>query len=117
VRTHPDQLTVSDRRSAIEAACRRPDVVSTVFQPIVDVNRATITGYEALTRFELEPRMSPDRWFAAAAALGLGARLEAVALRSALAHRDRLPPNCFLTVNLGPQALLAREVGAVLADA
>lgn len=114
---HPDHRIGPSLREAVEAACSRTGVVRTLFQPIVDVTRATITGYEALTRFDLEPRMSPDRWFAAAESLGLGTRLEAVALRSALRHRERLPANCFLTVNLGPQALLADEVQHVLAAA
>ncbi|MFL5844570.1 MAG: EAL domain-containing protein [Solirubrobacteraceae bacterium] len=114
---HHDHGLATDLHAAVEAACRRPELVATVFQPIVDVSRATITGYEALTRFDLEPRMAPDRWFAAAERLGMGPRLEAVALRSALAHRHRLPRNCFLTVNLGPHALLAPVVREVLATA
>jgi EAL domain-containing protein (putative c-di-GMP-specific phosphodiesterase class I) len=101
-------------REGVEAAIGRPGVVRTLFQPIVDLSSATVTGYEALTRFELEPRMSPDLWFQAAYELGMGPDLEAVALASALRGRAVLPPNCFLTVNLGPEAVLTPEVQAVL---
>src|SRR3954471_3982469 len=58
--------------------------------------------------------MSPDLWFQAAYELGMGADLEAVALASALRGRAVLPSKCFLTVNLGPEAVLTPEVQAVL---
>jgi EAL domain-containing protein (putative c-di-GMP-specific phosphodiesterase class I) len=74
-----------------------------------------VTGYEALARFTGPPQMSPDRWFAAAHAAGLGEALEAHALREALRARSALPANCFLTVNVGPDALLAYAVQRVLA--
>ncbi len=104
-----------DLHDAVRRACVEPGSLRTLFQPIVDVAHGTVTGYEALTRIDLEPRMSPDRWFAAADAAGLGPALEARALASALAARPALPANCFLTVNLGPDALLAPAVRAVLA--
>jgi EAL domain-containing protein (putative c-di-GMP-specific phosphodiesterase class I) len=111
---HRDRLSL---RAAIEAACTSPGTVRTLFQPIVDIANAVTTGYEALTRVELEPRLGPDGWLAAAYAQGLGPALEAAFLRSALGHRDALPPNCFLTVNVGPAALLSPEVQRVLSAA
>lgn len=88
--------------------------VRSVFQPIVDLQRCTVAGYEALTRFELDPRRSPDLWFAAAHRLGLRAQLEAGTLRSALAFRRSLPRNTFLTVNVEPESLTSPEVASVL---
>lgn len=87
------------------------------FQPIVDITRGTVVGYEALARFSGPPDVTTDRWFALAHAAGVGAELEALALRTALAARPALPPNCFLTVNVGPAALPTPPVGSVLADA
>lgn len=108
---HPDRGGIApELRAAIAAACTLPGTLRTVYQPIVDLQRATVAGYEALTRFELAPRLGPDRWFALAHEAGLGARLEAAALRSALAGRAALPPNCFLTLNVIPDSLLADEV-------
>lgn len=102
-------------REAVEAAVSRPGSLRAHFQPVVDLARGVVTGYEALARFTGPPQMSPDRWFAAAHAAGLGEALEARALREALRGRAALPANCFLTVNLGPDALLAEEVQRVLA--
>jgi EAL domain-containing protein (putative c-di-GMP-specific phosphodiesterase class I) len=68
-------------------------------------------------RFSGPPRATPDRWFAVARAAGVGAELEALALRTALEARSALPPNCFLSVNVGPDALLAPSVTGVFANA
>lgn len=95
----------------------RPGVLRMHFQPIVDTARGTVVGYEALARFDGPRHITPDRWFAVARAAGVGAELEAQALRSALRARPALPPNCFLSVNVGPDALLSAPVRAVLAEA
>lgn len=87
------------------------------FQPIVDTARGTVAGYESLARFSGPPHATPDRWFAAAHTVGFGTELEARALRTALEARAGLPPNCFLSVNVGPGALTSAPVAAVFADA
>jgi EAL domain-containing protein (putative c-di-GMP-specific phosphodiesterase class I) len=102
--------------AAVEA-CHRPGVVRMDFQPIVDTARGTVVGYESLARFAGPPYVPPDHWFARARAAGVGAELEARALRTALEARSALPPNCFLSVNVGPDALLSAPVAAVFADA
>lgn len=90
-----------------------PDDLRLVFQPIVDLAGATVAGYEALARF---PGTSgPDVWFAAAAAVGVAAELEALAIHKALAAVPALPANTFLTVNVSPHLLGTRVVQAALA--
>jgi EAL domain-containing protein (putative c-di-GMP-specific phosphodiesterase class I) len=102
--------------AAVEA-CSGPGVVRMDFQPIVDTARGTVVGYESLARFAGPPHVPPDHWFARARAAGVGAELEARALRTALEARSALPPNCFLSVNVGPDALLSAPVAAVFEDA
>lgn len=104
-------------QDVIVRACRRPGVLSMQFQPIIDTARGTVVGYESLARFSGPPHTTPDRWFAVARAAGVGPELEARALRSALDARSALPPNCFLSVNIGPDALLTAAVATVFADA
>jgi len=89
------------------------DDLTVVFQPIVDLASATVAGYEALARFP--GTASPEVWFAAAHEAGLGAELEALALRKALASLPDLPPGTFLTVNVSPHLLGAAPVAAALA--
>jgi hypothetical protein len=43
------------------------------FQPVADLQRGTVAGYEALSRFAGPPDATPDVWFEAAGRLGLGA--------------------------------------------
>ncbi|MDM4767244.1 bifunctional diguanylate cyclase/phosphodiesterase [Pelomonas sp. SE-A7] len=80
------------------------------FQPLVDVNRAGILGYEALTRGPADsPLHSPLVLFEAAARLGRLVELERLVVRKAL-RRFRelaLPGQVFL--NLTADTLLAAE--------
>ncbi len=98
-----------------------PDTLRLVFQPIVDVARGVVAGYETLARFTgADGRPSPhtpDRWFAAADAAGIGARVEAMVVERCLRLRADLPPNCFLTVNVSPHLLPEPELAEVLLGA
>jgi EAL domain-containing protein (putative c-di-GMP-specific phosphodiesterase class I) len=84
--------------------------VRAVYQPIVDLDRRTIAGYEALVRFVGYPVRQPEPWFAIAAEHGCDDELQAAALRESLAARHALPPGCFLTVNIHPGALRTTAV-------
>lgn len=90
---------------ALLARAVRGEGIRSAFQPIVDLRRCVVTGYEALTRVDLVPGVGPDAWFDAASQHGLTAELEAAALRVAFAARPSLPSNCFLTVNVEPESL------------
>jgi EAL domain-containing protein (putative c-di-GMP-specific phosphodiesterase class I) len=89
----------------------------TVFQPVVDLRRLTVTGYEALSRFDVPGAPGPEAALGAAADLGILPELEARCLRSALARRDELPSNCFLAVNVEPQSVGTGPVAEVFEDA
>jgi EAL domain-containing protein (putative c-di-GMP-specific phosphodiesterase class I) len=95
-----------------------PSLLRLVFQPIVDLQGGAIAGYETLARFSTPDgrpsEATPDKWFAAADAVGRGAELEAVVVRQALTHLPTLPPNCFLTVNVSPHLLTQPELAEPL---
>ncbi len=93
--------------------------LTTVFQPIVDLRARRVAGFEALSRFDLDdaPSLSPDRWFQLATDHGVGADLEAAAIRRALSHRRTLPANCFLSVNVDPIHLASEPVADAFRDA
>ncbi|WP_322780660.1 EAL domain-containing protein [Frankia sp. Cas4] len=121
----PDTDSATDRATdstggwsdALRRALADPGQPRVVFQPIVDLRRGVIAGYEALARFGASAAPSPDLWFAAADRAGVAARFEARVLREALAARDRLPPNCFLTVNVMPHLLTTPDVAEVWLNA
>src|SRR5439155_426786 len=71
-------------RREVEAVLGDPEAVVPVFQPIVSLSSGQISGYEALTRFPKPPVRRPDEWFGLAHRVGLGAQLEARALREVL---------------------------------
>jgi EAL domain-containing protein (putative c-di-GMP-specific phosphodiesterase class I)/putative methionine-R-sulfoxide reductase with GAF domain len=106
-------------RSDIDAAERIERVLNrrefnTVFQPVVDLRSGEIVGVEALARFRPEPYRTPDVWFAEAHRVGRGIELECAAVRAALSYGDRLPADCYLAVNIGPQAIASREICPLL---
>lgn len=87
------------------------------FQPIADLRGATVAGYEALVRLPVTGHQNPEVCLQAAAENGFQLELEAVLVREALAARQLLPGNAFLSINVSPaflcspfwQQLQARE--------
>lgn len=109
---------VADGLDWAEALVRvgEPGAVRPVFQPIVDLRRGVVTGYEMLARFTGPPMAPPNEWFAQAAAHGLAPELEARLIGLGLDARQALPENTFLTINVGPESLDTPEVQAALAQ-
>jgi EAL domain-containing protein (putative c-di-GMP-specific phosphodiesterase class I) len=87
---------------------------SIVYQPIYDLESREMAGVEALARFSSPPQVTPDVWFNQAAALGLGPRLEACAIRSALAALGTLPKEVYVAVNGSPGLVLSGALSELL---
>jgi EAL domain-containing protein (putative c-di-GMP-specific phosphodiesterase class I) len=97
----------------LDRACRGIGL-NLLFQPIVDLQRAVVVGYETLARFDDPPGLTPDVWFAEAERHGRVDDLDAAVLARALATRASLPRNTFLTVNVEPESLLSPKVMGLL---
>jgi len=100
--------------SALERVLSRPQQIRVEYQPVVDLRRASICGYEALARFSHTPHVAPRAWFDAAARLGCAGALEAQVMQAALVAQPLLVRDRFIAVNVSPAALLSAEVQAVL---
>jgi PAS domain S-box-containing protein len=103
---------VAERTEAGRGRDHIADVISRrafgpVFQPIVDLRRDEIVGYEALTRFT--DSSNPEVLFDEAAAVGLGLELETATLHAALEAAESLPESAWLNLNSSPQLILAGE--------
>ncbi|WP_245177556.1 EAL domain-containing protein [Geodermatophilus sp. DF01_2] len=111
-------VVAAEWEARLGAVFADPSLLRLVFQPIVDLQRGTVAGYETLARFSTPDgrpsEATPDRWFAAADAVGRGAALEAIVVRQALVVLPTLPADCFLTVNVSPHLLTEPELADLL---
>jgi len=76
-----------------------------VYQPVYSLTDGGLLGVEALTRFDVEPYRTPDRWFAAAALSGHDIDLEIAAIEEAVKGTADLPREVVLSVNASPATL------------
>ncbi len=101
-----DEGPWESRRARIEAVLVSSDP-TVVFQPIVELTTGACVGFEALSRFATTPTRSPNLWFDEASGVGLGLELEVKTTRLALKALDLIPPDCFLSLNVSPAAVIA----------
>src|SRR5688500_16249962 len=80
--------------------------ISLVYQPIFDLARAVVIGFESLARFTTTPPRSPDEWFADAAAVGLDVQLEMKVIEQAVQSFASLPEGVFISFNVSPNIVL-----------
>ncbi|MCO4784407.1 MAG: EAL domain-containing protein [Marinomonas atlantica] len=94
----------------------RSNALSSVFQPIYDNQQKKIVGFECLTRFNIEPYRTPDYWFNRASQAGFGELLELYAIEIALASFDKVPDDCFITLNISPKFVGSPKLKELLKD-
>ncbi len=85
------------------------------YEPIADLARGVICGFEARARFP--DAMSPDHWRREALERGLEPDFDAFVVGSVLAARESLPDDCFLSFDIDPRMLVREPVRRVLEQA
>jgi EAL domain-containing protein (putative c-di-GMP-specific phosphodiesterase class I) len=108
VRAQEQRTEVLNRIDPVIAA-GGPDVV---LQPIVDLATGRRTGAEALSRFPADWDLAPDVVFGQAHAVGLGHRLELLALERAARMLDRV--DGYVSMNVSPATLLTKDCRRLL---
>jgi len=83
-----------------------------LLQPIVDLRTGHRTGAEALSRFPREWDKAPDVCFAEAHSVGVGDRLELLALDRAAEHLGRVPG--YVSMNVSPAVLVTPACAELL---
>ncbi len=99
------QREISEKRARIERVIAQT-AFHVRYQPIYRLNDETVSGFESLARFEAEPYRSPDKWFAEADEVGLGAELEIALARKALEALPGFPKDVLLSVNFSPATIM-----------
>lgn len=90
------------------------DQLTLVYQPIIDLLRSVVIGYESLSRFSAEPARTPDLWFAEAAEVGLDTTLEMMAINKALHAVPAMPGDVYVSVNASPAHIESGEFARVV---
>jgi EAL domain-containing protein (putative c-di-GMP-specific phosphodiesterase class I) len=90
------------------------DSLSMVYQPIYHLAENRIVGFEALSRFSALPTRSPDVWFAEAAQVDRGLKLEIKAIKLALLGIDHFRSDVYVSVNASPETILEGDMENVL---
>jgi EAL domain-containing protein (putative c-di-GMP-specific phosphodiesterase class I) len=88
------------------------DEISSVFQPIVDIDSGAVVASEALTRGRSgDQPVSPIDLFASAKRLGITSELDTICLESAIgsAHVQGMTASNSLFVNIEPESLASTE--------
>jgi EAL domain-containing protein (putative c-di-GMP-specific phosphodiesterase class I) len=116
----PAPVRTGPPAAARPGASRRPDDLDRLrrivaerdirvdFQPVCDVERGHVVGFQALPRGPRGPFATPDRLFAAAAAAGLAGELDWVCRATAfrLLLDSGLPPAAALFLPVEPESLI-----------
>lgn len=110
---HVERRAHAEKRRRIEAVINGKGL-AIVYQPIVDLRRMEISGFEALSRFSAEPARTPDAWFNEATEVGLAVELETAAIAEALKGLEALPAETYLSINVSPQTLLSQAFLSIL---
>jgi DNA-binding NarL/FixJ family response regulator len=98
----------------VRALLEGGDGLTMVYQPIVALTSGVMVGVEALARFALPPRRTPDLWFAEAVDIGLGAELQLIAVARALPALDRLADDVYVSINVDPTTASSPELASII---
>jgi EAL domain-containing protein (putative c-di-GMP-specific phosphodiesterase class I) len=85
------------------------------YQPIVRMADDRVIGFEALARFDTDPRRSPAVWFGDGVAVGLGTELDMAAVEKALGILPDLPPGVDLFLNVLPDSIFCERFAELMA--
>ncbi|ORE92964.1 diguanylate phosphodiesterase [Stappia sp. 22II-S9-Z10] len=106
-----------EKRDRLEPYLSGRTPLTMMLQPVWDVTAEVPFGAEALCRFSGEPKRGPDKWFAEAGEVGLGAQLELAAVRRALETLPYLPQDSLLMINASPETVIDPGFGRMLEGA
>ena len=99
-----------DWSAALQQVFAEPWRVRPAFQPILDLERQQVWGFQVLARFISPLRATPPEWLDAAGRLGLRQALEARLLSAGLAALPDVPSRGKLVLPISPTTLFEEGV-------
>jgi EAL domain-containing protein (putative c-di-GMP-specific phosphodiesterase class I) len=108
--TADQAIAHADWPAALQQVFAEPWRLRPAFQPIVDLERGTVWGFQALARFISPLRATPPEWLEAAERLGLRTALETRLLATALDSLRELPDRCRVLLPLSADAVAAPAI-------
>jgi EAL domain-containing protein (putative c-di-GMP-specific phosphodiesterase class I)/FixJ family two-component response regulator len=90
--------------------------ITPAFQPVVELDTGMTIGYEALARFAQPHKRGPAGWFQDAFHVGLGVKLEWLALTQALPFLELIPTDTFLALNMSLATILHLQQERLCSD-
>lgn len=100
----------ADWSAALQQVFGEPWRVRPAFQPILDLERKQLWGFQVLARFISPLRATPPEWLEAAGRLGLRPALEARLLTAGLGAIGDAPERSRLLLPISPSTLLEEAV-------
>ena len=114
----PATMPAALSETELDAILQGASTFSFHFQPIVDLQRGSAVGFEALARFSVSGnRIPPNLVFEAAGDYGRRLDLEEKVLTEAVAAKCLLPPTASSPSTLAPGFLLSDRFDRLLRDA
>jgi EAL domain-containing protein (putative c-di-GMP-specific phosphodiesterase class I) len=90
------------------------DKISIYYQPIFNLKRNKIVGYESLSRFDTTPYKPPNIWFGEASKVHLGEKLEMMAIKIAIKGIEEFAAGTYIAINTSPEYVLNGAIADVL---
>jgi EAL domain-containing protein (putative c-di-GMP-specific phosphodiesterase class I) len=105
--TEHNAAHASDWSVALQQVFAEPWRIRPAYQPIVDLERRAVWGFQVLARFISPRRATPPEWLDAAGALGLREALESRLLMAGIQARDEVPDRCRLLLPVSAESLVS----------
>ncbi|MDI5886123.1 EAL domain-containing protein [Cobetia amphilecti] len=107
------QNTISSNRIRIESALIN-NAINILFQPIYDVEKDKVVGYECLSRFDNPSEIPTYEWFKQARECKLDTELELAAFLKAISFLNLFPSDQYLSINLSPNSIYNKQSMAII---
>lgn len=102
-----------DAKTAIKDVIEK-NKITIYFQPIFNLKTNKLSGFEALSRFFIEPYKTPDIWFKEASELSLGESLEMLAIQNTLNCIHKFDGTAYISINTSPEHILTGALAKTL---